>query len=217
MRVKVASLCVVLVLHAQGGAAEPRIPASSVRAERTDSAGLERAWPPRASGPQLVHQDGDAAATSGGAASSDGPAVSGAADVYERLIELDARSRRIRRGWPIAGVVTGTLMSVGGIVTLSVIKATCRDDPWFSDDPPETRCQGGSVDGKWAAGGVTVATGLILTGVSAWILAKRNRERRAIRREIRELERGRAARAASSWQLGFDAGEVKTVRIGWRF
>ncbi|MFO0690696.1 MAG: hypothetical protein U0900_18490 [Myxococcota bacterium] len=205
----IALLCTLLVLHASPGSAESRFSEPSLRPSSARSSGLERAWPPRSSGGPLVQIEVEVEGDPG--------VAGGGTDVEARIAELEVRRRKTHRGWPIAGLVTGGLMTVGGIVTLVVIKSTCRDNAFFSSDPPETRCQGGSVDGKWAAGGITLASGLILTGVSAWILAKRNRERRAIRRELLELERARTAKAASSWQLGFDAGEYKTLRVAWRF
>jgi len=53
--------------------------------------------------------------------------------------------------------------------------------------------------------------------VSGWILAKRNRERKTIRREILELQPGRRARVAPSWNVRLDAGEYKTLRVARRF
>lgn len=208
MRASIAVLCTVLLLDGMPAAAErPAIRAGShpIERERGGPSGLERAWPPRPLGVRLVQLDEDPSARVAGV------------DVEARIAELEARKAGIRRLWPTVGVVSGSVVTVAGITTLALVKATCRENDWFSDDPPETRCAGRSVDGKWAAGGLTVAAGLILVGVSGWKLGMRNRERRAIRREILELQRGRTARAAPSWNVAFEAGESRALHFSLRF
>jgi LPXTG-motif cell wall-anchored protein len=71
--------------------------------------------------------------------------------------------------------------------------------------------------GYTVAGTIIVAGAVGLLGSGAWFYARRTRERRAIDREIEQLERARASRAASSWGLAFDLGERKGVRVSWRY
>ncbi len=140
-----------------------------------------------------------------------------AGDLDARIADLKAQRSQIRRGWPTDGVVAGSILTAAGISTLVLTHWTCDDGEWFDNGPDQTNCAGGSVDGQWAAGGILVGGGLILVGASGWTLAKRNRERRALGRQIRDLENARAARIAPSFALGFELGDRTGLRLAWRY
>ena len=67
------------------------------------------------------------------------------------------------------------------------------------------------------AGGILVGGGLALLGTSGWVLAKRNKQRKAIDRQIEQLQNRTTARRSPSWGVGFDVGERKGLRVAWRY
>lgn len=209
MRSIVATSCMILVLLGTPLRAEPLRDIASGLPDDVDegrAARLRRAYLLPSLHSRLVQFEGEGEAM----------AADGAGDVDARIADLEARRSGISRRLPIFGIVAGHIMVVAGAATLVGISMSCRETSW-EGDPPETNCHGGSVDGKWAAGGIVLGAGVVLAGVSVWTLAKRIGEGRAIRREILELQRGRRARVAPSWYVGFDAGESKALHFSLRF
>jgi hypothetical protein len=130
-------------------------------------------------------------------------------DLDARIADLKARRDQIQRRGPTAGVITGGVLTGIGAATLS-LNFLCQFD--LNNRDRDSDCQPG-----WIAGGVLTGVGLIVLGSSATVLGKRNRQRKALGREIEALESSRAARVGSSFSVGFEAGDRKGVRLAWRY
>jgi hypothetical protein len=194
MRHGIAVLSAVLLVPASTANAE-----NAAVVEGAPPIGLERPWL------RPMHDDRLARA-------AESPPVE---DVENRIAELEARRAGINRRWPTAGLIVGGVTTAAGVLTLVLNEFCGFGGDWFSDDPDHndhSDCTNG-----WIAGGIVTGAGVALLGISGGILAQRNRERRAIDREIKGLRTSATARRATTFGFGLDLGERKGVRLSWRY
>jgi hypothetical protein len=194
MRLLVVLLCLTLFLYGTPVLAEPVGGFDTAGTEGDgELAGIERPW---------LQGSFDVVQTQPNEEEAVG-------DVDARIADLKAQRAGISRKWPTAGVIAGGALTSIGATTLS-LNAFCGWDDWDDDD--DSNCTTG-----WVVGGILAGSGVVLLGTSGWILAKRTNERRAIDRQIEQLQNGTTARRAPSWSVGFDVGERKGVRLAWRY
>jgi hypothetical protein len=196
MRLLVLLLCGTLFLSATPVLASPGGGADTAGIEVEGDEGLADIERPWLSGPfDVVQTKANEEAALG--------------EVEARIADLKARRATISRKWPTVGVIAGGALTSIGAATLS-LNTLCGWDDWGDGD-------GSNCTAGWVVGGVLAGSGVVLLGTSGWILAKRTQERRAIDRQIEQLQKGTTARRAPSFGVGFDVGERKGVRLAWRY
>lgn len=196
MRLLITMLCGAIVATGTPVRAELPRSVAPVRYEARGGGELpavDRPWLPRPLHDTLAQSEADAEL----------------GDLEARIADLKAQREQIQRRGPTAGVITGGALTGIGAATLS-LNFLCGFD--LGDDDDDSDCTPG-----WIAGGVLTGVGLIVLGSSATVLGKRNRQRRALGRQIEALEARRAARVSPAFGVAFEMGDRKGIRFAWRY